>query len=66
MNDEKKMFSDFFANLQKLSLDEINVEFFGKYVKKFLELEKNPTLSFKIGGILEKKIKILICRRNFF
>ena len=35
-DDEKKMFSDFYENLQKFSLGEINLPFFGKFVKKIL------------------------------
>ena len=55
MNDEKKMFSDFYENLQKWSLGEKKFANFGKSWKNFFLLEKNPTSSFKIGGILGKK-----------
>ena len=52
----RKSFSDFYENLQKWSLDRKNLPYFGKSAKNFFLLEKNPTSSFKIGGIFGKKM----------
>ena len=62
---DRKSFSDFYENLQKWSLDRKNLPYFRIPAKNFL-LEKNPTSISKIGGILEKKIKIPIGSRHFF
>ena len=51
---DQKSFSDFYENLQKWSLGEKKFANFGKSAKNFFLLEKNPTSSFKIGGIFEK------------
>merc|ERR1712131_280542 len=37
-----------------------NSRYFRKKIQKLFQVEKNPTLTFKIGGILEKK-----CYANF-
>ena len=52
MNDDPKMFSDFYENLQKWSLDRKNLPYFGKSAKNFFLPEKNPTSSLKKNGIL--------------
>ena len=52
----RKSFSDFYENLQKWSLDRKNLPYFGKSAKNFFLPEKNPTSSFKIRGILKKKM----------
>ena len=54
-------FSDFNENLQKWSLERKNLPYFGKSAKNFFLLEKNPTLSWKIGGIFGQKMF-----RNFY
>ena len=51
----EKSFFDFYENLQKWSLGKINLPYFGKSAKNFFLLEKNPTSSFKIGGICAQK-----------
>ena len=53
---DQKRFSDFYENLQKFKLEWMNVRKFGKSAKNFFLLEKNPTSSFKIGGIFGKKM----------
>ena len=54
-DDEKKCSLIFWIFFWKYSLCEKNVEYFGKSGKNFFLAEKNPTSSFKIGGILGKK-----------
>ena len=62
---DRKRFTDFFSNLQIWSLDRKNVLYFGKSSKNFL-LEKNPTSSFKMGGLLGPKNQIRMGSRHFF
>ena len=52
---DKKSFSDFFFFLYKKSSGEKKSQF-SKICEKLILSEKNPTSSFKIGGIFRKKI----------
>ena len=58
----RKSFFDFYENLQKWSLDRKNLPYFGKSAKNFFLLEKNPTSSFKIGGIFGKKCSAIFLK----
>ena len=51
-----KRFSDFAQNFVRWSSQYINLLYFGKSAKKFFCRKKNPTSSFKIGGIFRKKM----------
>ena len=49
----RKMFSDFFSNLQIVSLQQMNVRYFGKYTKKII-YRKKIRLQVEKSGVLTK------------